>query len=218
MEPAQPPLGRSIASAAVVIGGGLITSRVLGLVREQVIAALFGSTGPTSAFRTATRVTTGFYDLLLAGATTSALVPVFSDYAGSGRNEELSRVASTFVNLAVVVLGVIVAVLVLAAPLVVGLLGTDPAQFELAVELTRIALPSIVLLGTASILTAVLYARRSFTLPALARPSTTPASSSAPWPWPCPWASTASPLGSRWGRRSSSSCSCRRGGDCATCP
>ena len=164
---APPPLGRSIASAAVVIGGGIITSRVLGLVREQVIAALFGSTGATSAFRTATRVTTGFYDLLLSGATTSALVPVFSDYAGAGKNDDLSRVASTFVNLAVVALGLIVGLLVLGAPAVVAVLGADPEQFELAVGLTRVALPSVVLLGTSSILTAILYARRSFTLPAL---------------------------------------------------
>src|SRR5439155_19728859 len=136
---APPPLGRSIASAAVVIGGGIITSRVLGLVREQVIAALFGSTGATSAFRTAPRITTGFYDLLLSGATSSALVPVFSDYAGAGRTVELSRVASTFVNLAIVVLGVIMGLLVVAAPAVVTILGADPDQFELAVGLTRIA-------------------------------------------------------------------------------
>ena len=165
---APPPLGRSIASAAATIGLGVITSRILGLVREQVIAALFGSTGATSAFRTATRVTTGFYDLLLSGATTSALVPVFSDYAGAGKTQDLSRVASTFVNLALVALGAIVALLVLGAPGVVAVLGADPEQFELAVGLTRVALPSVVLLGASSILTAVLYARRSFALPAFA--------------------------------------------------
>ena len=165
---APPPLGRSIASAAVVIGLGVIASRFLGLGRELVIAALFGSTGATSAFRTATRITTGFYDLLLSGATTSALVPVFSDYAGAGKNDELSRVASTFVNLAIVALGIIVGVLILVAPAVVSVLGADPGEFELAVGLTRVALPSVVLLGTSSILTAVLYARQSFRLPALA--------------------------------------------------
>ncbi len=165
---APPPLGRSIASAAMMIGAGVITSRVLGLVREQVIAALFGSTGATSAFRTATRITTGFYDLLLSGATTSALVPVFSDYAGAGKSADLSRIASTFVNLAVVALGAVVGLLVLAAPAAVGLLGADPEQFDLAVGLTRVALPSVILLGTSSILTAVLYARQSFRLPAFA--------------------------------------------------
>ncbi|HEX9374223.1 MAG TPA: lipid II flippase MurJ, partial [Roseiflexaceae bacterium] len=73
-----------------------------------------------------------------------------------------------FVNLAIVALGLIVGLLVLGAPAVVSILGADPEQFELAVGLTRVALPSVVLLGTSSILTAVLYARRSFTLPALA--------------------------------------------------
>lgn len=163
-----PPLGRSIASAAVVIGLGVIASRLLGLGRELVIAALFGSTSTTSAFRTATRITTGFYDLLLSGATTSALVPVFSDYAGAGKNDELSRVASTFVNLAIVALGIIVGLLVLVAPAVVSLMGADPGEFELAVGLTRVALPSVVLLATSSVLTAVLYARQSFRLAALA--------------------------------------------------
>ncbi len=165
---APPPLGRSIASAAFVVGLGIVASRLLGLGRELVIAALFGSTGATSAFRTATRITTGFYDLLLSGATTAALIPVFSDYAGAGKNDDLSRVASTFVNLAIVALGIIVGLLVLGAPAVVGVLGADPAQFELTVGLTRVALPSVILLGASSILTAVLYARQSFKLPALA--------------------------------------------------
>jgi putative peptidoglycan lipid II flippase len=49
---------REVASAAVLIGVGNVTSRLLGLVREQVIAALFGATGATSAFRTSTRVST----------------------------------------------------------------------------------------------------------------------------------------------------------------
>jgi putative peptidoglycan lipid II flippase len=165
---APQPLGRNIASAAVVIGSGIITSRLLGLVREQVIAALFGSTGATSAFRTATRVTTGFYDLLLSGATTSALVPVFSDYTAAGKTAELSRAVSILVNLTLVVLGAVISILVLGAPLVVTALGTDPDQLLLAADLTRIALPSVVLLGAAGIFTSLLYARRSFGLPAFA--------------------------------------------------
>src|SRR5207302_6901368 len=105
------------------IGTGNITSRVLGLVREQVIAALFGATGATSAFRTATRVSTAVYDLLLSGATTAALVPVFSDYAASDETEQLSRIVSTFVNFTLLSLGAVVAALVIGAPLLVTLLG-----------------------------------------------------------------------------------------------
>lgn len=167
--PATPePIGPGVAAAAVSIGIGNVASRLLGLVREQVIAALFGSTGPTSAFRTATRVSTAVYDLLLSGATTSALVPVFSDYAAAGKNGELSRIVSSFINLTVVGLGAVVGALLLGAPWLVSLLGADPDYFNLAVDLTRIALPSILLLGIAGILTSVLYARQAFRLPAFA--------------------------------------------------
>jgi putative peptidoglycan lipid II flippase len=150
----------------LLIGTGNVTSRVLGLVREQVIAALFGATGGTSAFRTATRVSTAVYDLLLSGATTAALVPVFSDYAASGETAQLSRIVSTFINFTLLGLGAVVAALVIGAPLLVTLLGADPAYFDLAVELTRLALPSILLLGISGILTATLYARQRFTVPA----------------------------------------------------
>src|SRR5207237_6157937 len=117
--------GRAIASAAVLIGLGNVASRLLGLGREQVIAALYGATGATSAFRTATRVSTAAYDLLLSGAITSALVPVLSDYAATGRTAELSRIISTFVNLMLLGLGAVVALFVLGAPALVAVLGAD---------------------------------------------------------------------------------------------
>ncbi len=160
--------GRRVASAALLVSIGNVASRLLGLLREQVIAALFGATGPTSAFRTATRVSTAAYDLLLAGAITSAFVPVFSDYASAGRTAELSRIVSTLVNLTVVGVGGIVALLAAGAPILVTALGADPEHFDLAVGLTRVALPSIVLLGLAAIHTAVLQANGRFAIAAFA--------------------------------------------------
>ena len=164
----DPDSGHRVARAAVLIGLGNVASRILGLVREQVIAALFGATAATSAFRTATRVSTAAYDLLLAGAITSAFVPVFSDYAAAGRTNELSRILSTLLNLTLLGVGAAVALLTVAAPLLVTALGADPAHFDLAVGLTRVALPSIVLLGVAGIHTALLQATRRFALTAFA--------------------------------------------------
>lgn len=157
-----------IASAAALLATGNASSRILGLVREQVFAALFGVTGEMSAFRTATRLSTAVYDLLLSGATTSALVPVFSDYWQAGRRDELSRIAGTLLSLTLLGIGAVVALLIIAAPLVVRIMGADPEHFWLTVELTRIALPTVVLLGISSTLTALLYARQSFALPAFA--------------------------------------------------
>jgi len=142
-EPTPPSRSHGVASAAVLLGLGNVSSRLLGLVREQVIAALYGATGATSSFRTATRVSTAVYDLLLSGATTSALIPVFTDYADAEKSDDLSRILSTFVNLTLLGLGTVVAILALFAPWLVTILGADPEHFDLAVELTRIALPSI---------------------------------------------------------------------------
>src|SRR5581483_11378205 len=149
-----------IASAAAIIFLGNVTSRLLGLAREIVIAALFGNTGATSAYRTAARLATVAYDLLISGAISAALVPVFTDYARTGDSRALARVVSVILNLLLV--------LMVAAPAVVALLGADAAYFDLTVTLTRWALLSVLLLGVAGVLTAALYAQRDFKWPAFA--------------------------------------------------
>jgi putative peptidoglycan lipid II flippase len=157
-----------IASAAAIIFLGNVTSRLLGLAREIVIAALFGNTGATSAYRTAARLATVAYDLLISGAISAALVPVFTDYARTGDSRALARVVSVILNLLLLALGVLLLVLMLAAPAVVALLGADAAYFDLTVTLTRWALLSVLLLGVAGVLTAALYAQRDFKWPAFA--------------------------------------------------
>ena len=66
-----------LARAAVVLLLGNVISRILGLVREQTIAYLFGVSGTASSFVAASQVPTMVFDLLLGGAVTAALVPVF---------------------------------------------------------------------------------------------------------------------------------------------
>ena len=90
--PANPAasLARRIAIAAVLIAAGNIASRVLGLARESVIAGTFGTGVDT--FTAASAVPTQLYDLLINGAISAALVPVFSEYAeGDERSSGVSR-------------------------------------------------------------------------------------------------------------------------------
>src|SRR4051794_31289330 len=157
-----------IAGAAAIIFLGNVVSRLLGLAREIVIAGLFGNTGATSAYRTAARLATIAYDLLISGAISAALVPVFTDYARADDPRALARVVSVVLNLLLLALGAMLLVLEIAAPLVVRLLGADPAYFELTVTLPRGALLSVLLLGRAGVLPAALYARRAFKWPAFA--------------------------------------------------
>lgn len=159
-------MGR-LAGAAAIIFLGNVASRLLGLAREIVIAALFGATGATSAYRTAARVATVVYDLLVSGAISAALVPVFSEYADAG-GDALARVVGAVLALLGLALAVVLLLLGVFAPAVVGVLGADPGYFALTVTLTRWALASVLLLGLAGVLTAALYARRDFKWAALA--------------------------------------------------
>ncbi|MBI4318104.1 MAG: murein biosynthesis integral membrane protein MurJ [Chloroflexi bacterium] len=159
---------RKIVTAAAIIMLGNVLSRLLGLVREQVIAGVFGPSGTTSAFVAAATVPTMVYDLLIGGAISAALVPVFSDYAKSDRADELGKVAGTVLGWSLIVLVAAVGILELLAPQLVWLLafGLGEDSQQLALTLVRIVLPSVLFLGLSGITTALLYSRQVFTYPA----------------------------------------------------
>lgn len=156
-----------IAQAAFIIALGNITSRLLGLVREQVIAALFGATAVTDAFVAAATVPTMVYDLLIGGAISAALIPVFSTYADNSP-EDLDQVGSTVLNIGAILLCLVVVIAIPLAPGLVTLLGVGfaPAIREQAITLVRVVLPAVIFLGLSGVTTALLYARQQFTLPA----------------------------------------------------
>ena len=160
--------GTSIATAAVLIMLGNAASRLLGLGREQVIAALFGRTGVTDAFVAAITVPTMLYDLVVGGAVSAALIPVFAGYAAEGDTAQLRRVAGSILTLTALVLAAAVALLWLGAEPLMNLLGVGFAEQyrELSVQLVRLALPAVVFLGLAGVVTALLYARQQTVYPA----------------------------------------------------
>lgn len=170
MEQAASPArkGTSIATAAVLIMLGNAASRLLGLGREQVIAALFGRTGVTDAFVAALTVPTMLYDLVVGGAVSAALIPVFSGYAADDDRAELRRVVGTVLTLTALVLAVAVCLMWLAAEPLIALLGVGFAEQyrELAVRLVRPALPAVIFLGLSGVVTALLYARQMTVYPA----------------------------------------------------
>ncbi|HEV2122195.1 MAG TPA: murein biosynthesis integral membrane protein MurJ [Chloroflexota bacterium] len=176
-------IGRRIAISAVLIMLGNIVSRLLGLVREQTIAALFGTTAAASLFSAVSRVPTMVYDLLIGGAISAALVPIFSeiaakdsDEANSGKhtsgaaNDELKTVAGCVIGLTLAVLVPVVVALMVFAPSLMSVLGVGfaPEVQEQGILLTRVALPSVIFLGVAAVLMAVHYAQHRVTFPSFA--------------------------------------------------
>jgi putative peptidoglycan lipid II flippase len=162
----QPAGSAAMARAAGVIALGNVTSRILGLARETVKSHLFGATWRVDAFQVSAVVPTQLYELLIGGMISSALVPIFSEYAD--RREELGRLAGTLFTLAAVSFAVLVLLAEGLASLIAWLLGSgfDVQTQSLASDLLRITLPAVMFLSLSGLLTGLLYALKRFTYPA----------------------------------------------------
>jgi len=163
-----PPATEGIAKAAGILSLGNVASRALGLVRETVIADVFGASPWVSAFEVASRVPTIIYDLLIGGLLSAALVPVFSDYTSPEKRQELWRIFSVVLSLTVVILGLIVFLLELLAPVVTWVLGGGfDAQLQaVTTRMIRIILPAVLFFGLSGMVTGLLYTLKRFTYPA----------------------------------------------------
>jgi putative peptidoglycan lipid II flippase len=157
-----------VAQAAGIIALGNIASRVLGLVREAVIADLFGASGLVSVFRVASIVPTMLYDLLIGGMLSAALVPVFSQVVEQEGRPALWAVFSRVASLSVVLLGGLVLLLEALAPQIAWLLGGGfEAELQVAlVRMMRVVAPALLLFGLSGVVTALLYTLKRFTFPA----------------------------------------------------
>lgn len=160
-------IARRVAIAALLIAVGNIASRILGVVREAVIAAQFGRGTAVATFTASATVPTILYDLLINGAISAALVPVFSEYA-DGDEQVFWHVASSVINLALIVLASITALLIWQAPLAIGVLagGFQDEIRDQATLMVRLLLPAVIFMGLSGLITALLYARQRFLLPA----------------------------------------------------
>src|SRR3990172_856134 len=161
---------RGIARSASIIALGNITSRVLGLVREQVIAGLFGTGAHVDALTLAITVPVQIYELVTGGLVNSALVPVLSEYTPETRRTELWRLAGILLSLAAPVVSPLLG-LVLFAPQVVALFallgqGKNPDAQAQAAQLLRITLPAVIFLSLSGILSGLLYSLKRFPPPA----------------------------------------------------
>jgi putative peptidoglycan lipid II flippase len=158
---------RRVASAAAIIALGNILSRGLGLLRDVVIASTFGATGGTDAFVFARTIPQILYDLLVGTVITAAFVPVFVQHARDER--QLWRLVGAIFSLAGLAFVTLAVVLgVFAEPLlnVIGRGFSSEEERQLAVQLMRIALISVIFQGLAGVLTSALYAQNRFVLPA----------------------------------------------------
>ncbi|HEU5162064.1 MAG TPA: murein biosynthesis integral membrane protein MurJ [Thermoanaerobaculia bacterium] len=163
----------SVARASVVMIAALIASRVLGWLRLSVIGATFGATPELDAFWAAFKIPNALFELLVAGALSSAFIPVFAGYLAKEREKEAWRVASSVMNILILSLLALSAVMWVAAPWLVPTVVApgfekDPQQLDLTIQLTRIMLLSPIFMGLSALVTGVLQSYRQFLAGAVA--------------------------------------------------
>jgi putative peptidoglycan lipid II flippase len=146
-------------------------SRILGLVREQVMAAYFGASGVTDAFLVAYRIPNLLRDLFAEGAFSSAFVPTFVEANQRSRNESRELMWSLF-WLLFFITGAISLGIAVFAPELIALFApafkADPEKFEITVNLTRIMAPFLTFVSLAALFMGALNSLKVFFVPALA--------------------------------------------------
>src|SRR5262250_3273591 len=127
------------------LGAATLASRVLGFARDMIVALVFGAGPVTDAFFVAYRIPNILRRLLAEGALSTAVVPVFTEYAELRSGDELRRLVRATLGVALVVLTLTTLVGIAAAPWLLRAIApgftSDPAQEALAVTLTRVMFP-----------------------------------------------------------------------------
>ncbi|MEJ7761301.1 MAG: murein biosynthesis integral membrane protein MurJ [Thermomicrobiales bacterium] len=169
VESVSPSAGPALLRSAGIVAAAFVASRLLGLVREVIVASRFGTEGDASAYVAAFRIPDLLFLIIMAGSFGSAFVPVFAGFLGRGDEDRAWRLASavlTWSVLAVAVLAILA--FILAGPLtslMVG--GLDPEYQRKTVNLMRLLLLSPIFLGLGIAAKGILEAQDLYLFPAL---------------------------------------------------
>ena len=173
-EGSSPRIGdetRSVTGAAGVIGAATLSSRVLGFIRDILLAQLFGATASADAFYVAYRIPNLLRELFAEGSMSSAFIPVFTEYHTLRTKQETWELASAvFTTLLSIVTGVTL-IGILAAPGIVWILApgfrVDAAQLATTTLLAQVMFPYLVFVSLAALAMGILNSLRAFAVPAL---------------------------------------------------
>lgn len=161
---------RQITQAAAVVGSGTLSSRILGFLRDIVLARAFGASPVADAFVVAFRIPSMLRELFAEGSMSAGFIPVFSEKLAMGRREEARRLASTTFTVLLAVVAAVCLIAILAAPWIVRVIApgyTDElGRFNLTVNMARIMFPYLLFISMAALTMGVLNSLRAFMLPA----------------------------------------------------
>ena len=168
-EPTASPAGTATRQVGIV-GLAVMASRLLGLARDLIIAALFGASRSLDAFLIAFRIPNLLRDLFAEGALSTAFVTVFTQKIATDGDESAWKLASKVTTIVAIFMSALVLLGILFAPLLVRLQapGFAPGDVAFTTVLLRIMYPFILLVSLAALVMGMLNARRIFGVPAMA--------------------------------------------------
>lgn len=161
----------SMARSVGKVSAATAFSRILGLIREQVIAWYFGAGLATDAFVAAFRIPNLLRDMFAEGALSSAFVPVFKTSLVETSEKEAFHLANIVMTKLVLITGLIVVIGMITTPAIVYVMAkgfaSEPGKFALTVDLTRIMFVYLLLVSVAALAMGILNSMGQFGIPAL---------------------------------------------------
>lgn len=161
-----------LLKSTATVGSATILSRILGFVRDVVLAKMFGASGETDAFFLAFRIPNFMRRLFAEGSFSLAFVPVLSEYKATGDREALRDLIDHVAGTLAAILFLITAVGMLAAPVVLaifapGWLADNRPEFGLSADMLRITFPYILFISLTALAGGILNTFEKFLVPAL---------------------------------------------------
>ncbi|NVL90583.1 MAG: murein biosynthesis integral membrane protein MurJ [Desulfobacterales bacterium] len=161
-----------MTKAAGVVGAATLLSRILGFVRDVIVAWFFGASLAADAFFVAFRIPNLLRRLFAEGSLTISFIPVFTEYLSRNGREEAFRLARSACLLLSIVLAAVAVVGILLSPAIIRVIApgffSSPEKFDLTVLLTRIMFPYIFFIGLVALCMGILNALGHFAAPAFA--------------------------------------------------
>ncbi|MBL7130097.1 MAG: murein biosynthesis integral membrane protein MurJ [Candidatus Omnitrophica bacterium] len=163
-------LHKSIIKSASLISTAIFCSRILGFIRDIIIAAFFGTGMVVEAFFVAFRIPNMLRDLIGEGAANAAFVPVFCEYQAKNKREDFWRLIEDMFWLLLIFLSILTLLGIIFSKPLVSIIAPgflkEPQKLSLTVQLTRVLFPYLILIGLTAYGMGILHTFKSFTAPA----------------------------------------------------
>ncbi|MFQ5729696.1 MAG: murein biosynthesis integral membrane protein MurJ [Waddliaceae bacterium] len=161
---------KGIARSAGIVSVGIFTSRILGFIRDMLLAGIFGASFTADAFYVAFRIPNLLRELFAEGSMSAAFVPVFTEYLTNEGKAEAKRLARVALSIILLIVSVVVVFGILFSPQIVSMIAPgflkDAEKFQLTAQLTRVMFPFLLFISLSALAMGVLNSTGRFGPPA----------------------------------------------------